>query len=67
MQVESQSQGAVLHMSAEDGRRLCITGMSLVDPAYVRGERVVNVWAEVGQEKRAIGTLSSREPVVSRK
>ncbi|CAD6246865.1 unnamed protein product [Miscanthus lutarioriparius] len=65
MQGESQSQGAVLHMSSEDGRRLCITGMSLVDPAYVPGERVVNVWAEVGQEKRAIGTLSSKEPVVS--
>ncbi|CAD6246866.1 unnamed protein product [Miscanthus lutarioriparius] len=63
--MEEESRGAVLHMSSEDGRRLCITGMSLVDPAYVRGERVVNVWAEVGQEKRAIGTLSSREPVVS--
>lgn len=33
MQEESRSQctGAILHMSSEDGRRLCITGMSLVD------------------------------------
>jgi hypothetical protein len=66
---ESQFRGAgaVLHMSSEDGRRLCITGMSLVDPSCVRGDRVVNVWAEVvgqEQEKRAIGTLSSKDPVV---
>jgi len=56
--------GGVMHMSSEDGRRLCITGLSLVDPEKARGQRV-NVWAEVGQEKRAIGNLSSMEPEVA--
>ncbi|OEL14985.1 hypothetical protein BAE44_0023997 [Dichanthelium oligosanthes] len=57
-------RGGVMHMSSEDGRRLCVTGLSLVDPARAHGQRV-NVWAEVGHEKRAIGKLSSKEPVVA--
>ncbi|PVH36332.1 hypothetical protein PAHAL_6G051700 [Panicum hallii] len=56
--------GVMMHMSSEDGRRLCITGLSLVDPAKARGRRV-NVWAELGREKRAIGNLSSKEPDVA--
>ncbi|KAJ1267510.1 hypothetical protein BS78_07G062100 [Paspalum vaginatum] len=59
--------GAAMHISSDDGHRLCITRISLADPAVVGGERVVNVWAEVGHEKRAIaiGTLSSEQPAVS--
>ncbi|OEL27351.1 hypothetical protein BAE44_0011632 [Dichanthelium oligosanthes] len=57
-------RGGVMHMTSEDGRRLCITGLSLVDPAKARGQRV-NVWAEVGHEKREIGKLSPKEPVVA--
>nr|TKW08724.1 hypothetical protein SEVIR_6G042700v2 [Setaria viridis] len=51
-------------MAAPGGRRLCITGLSLADPAKARGQRV-NVWAEVGHEKRAIGKLSPKEPAVA--
>ncbi|WVZ94858.1 hypothetical protein U9M48_040695 [Paspalum notatum var. saurae] len=54
-----------MHISSEDGRRLCIMRMSLANPSLVSDERVVNVWAEVRHEKHAIGTLSSKQPVVS--
>ncbi|KAF8662412.1 hypothetical protein HU200_055992 [Digitaria exilis] len=54
-----------LHMSSpEDGRFLCITRLSLSDPAMAGGQ-CVNIWAEVGQEKRAIGELSSTKPDVA--
>ncbi|KAF8713030.1 hypothetical protein HU200_028820 [Digitaria exilis] len=57
--------GGFLHMSTpEDGRLLCNTRLSLSDPAMAGGLRV-NVWAEVGQEKRAIGELSSTQPDVA--
>lgn len=56
--------GGVMHMTSEDGSRLCITGLSLADPAKARGQHV-NVWAEVGHEKRAIGKLSPKEPAVA--
>ncbi|CAL5010475.1 unnamed protein product [Urochloa decumbens] len=56
--------GGVMHMTSEDGRRLCITGLSLADPAKAHGRRVT-VWAEVGREKRAIGELSPKEPAVA--
>uniref|UniRef100_K3YKV2 Uncharacterized protein n=1 Tax=Setaria italica TaxID=4555 RepID=K3YKV2_SETIT len=62
--VPAPSTGGVMHMTSEDGRRLCITGLSLADPAKARGQRV-NVWAEVGHEKRAIGKLSPKEPSVA--
>ncbi|CAO2209994.1 unnamed protein product [Urochloa humidicola] len=56
--------GGVMHMTSEGGRRLCITGLSLADPAKAGGRRVT-VWAEVGHEKRPIGELSPKEPAVA--
>ncbi|KAF8713033.1 hypothetical protein HU200_028823 [Digitaria exilis] len=59
--------GVKLQMTLSEGQRLCVTALSLTNPAAAAAasQPMVRVWAQVGDQELTIGMVSPEQPAVA--
>nr|CAB3480162.1 unnamed protein product [Digitaria exilis] len=60
----SSRGGVKLQMTLSEGQRLCVTALSLTNPAAA-SQPMVRVWAQVGDQELTIGMVSPEQPAVA--